>query len=114
MEQDPDLDYVIPKEGSSLFLDSLVIPRERAAPRAGPRLHRLHAGGGDRGRDLPHHALLDAEPRGRAPCCPTTIREQPRHLPAAPTCWRALELIEDIGEATVLYDRLWTEVKTSR
>jgi len=25
-----------------------------------------------------------------------------------------LEVIEDIGDATVLYDRLWTEVKTSR
>ena len=24
------------------------------------------------------------------------------------------ELIQDLGEATVLYDRLWTEVKTSR
>jgi len=24
-----------------------------------------------------------------------------------------LELIKDIGEATVLYDRLWTEVKTT-
>ena len=25
-----------------------------------------------------------------------------------------LELIRDVGEATLLYDRLWTEVKTSR
>ncbi|HXU80966.1 MAG TPA: extracellular solute-binding protein, partial [Polyangia bacterium] len=26
MEQDPDVEYVIPKEGSSLFIDSLVVP----------------------------------------------------------------------------------------
>jgi hypothetical protein len=25
-----------------------------------------------------------------------------------------LELIQDMGEATVLYDRLWTEVKTGQ
>ena len=24
------------------------------------------------------------------------------------------ELIHDVGDATVLYDRLWTEVKTAR
>ena len=51
--QDPDIAYVIPKEGSSLFLDSLAIPASLAAPGAGARVPRLHAGAGDRGGDLP-------------------------------------------------------------
>src|SRR6185503_10540815 len=32
MDQDPDIAYVIPKEGSSLFLDSLVIPESAPHP----------------------------------------------------------------------------------
>ena len=32
----------------------------------------------------------------------------------APEVLDRLELMQDVGEATVLYDRLWTEVKTRR
>ena len=43
---------------------------------------------------------------------PPADPRQPGHLPAARRVER-LELIRDLGEATVLYDRLWTEVKTA-
>jgi spermidine/putrescine-binding protein len=44
---------------------------------------------------------------------PAAIRDNPAIFPSAEVVAR-LEIIEDIGDATVLYDRLWTEVKTSR
>ena len=87
MSEDPDIAYVVPKEGATLFIDSLAIPATRAAPGAGARLHRLHARGRDRGRDLPDDALLDAEPRGAARSCPREIRDEPRDLPAARRDW---------------------------
>ena len=112
MDQDEDLDYVVPKEGSSLFIDCLVIPAK--APH----------------QDLAH-AFLDfvMEPEIAAEICmsmgySTPNRGAVAHLPAKVRQNHAifpsdeeiarLELIRDVGEATVLYDRLWTEVKTSR
>ncbi|HEY6548081.1 MAG TPA: spermidine/putrescine ABC transporter substrate-binding protein, partial [Vicinamibacteria bacterium] len=112
MGQDPDLDYVVPKEGSSLFIDSLVIPASAPHP------------------DLAH-AFLDfvMEPEVAAEICmgmgySTPNRGAVAHLPDKILKNHAifpsdeeiarLELIRDVGETTVLYDRLWTEVKTSR
>jgi spermidine/putrescine transport system permease protein len=110
MDQDPDLDYVIPREGTSLFIDSLVIPASAPHP------------------DLAH-AFLDfvMEPEIAAEICAgmgysTPNRGAVRHLPEKILKNHAifpsdeeiarLELIRDVGETTVLYDRLWTEVKT--
>jgi spermidine/putrescine transport system permease protein len=112
MEQDPDIDYVIPREGSSLFLDTLVIPKGAPHPELA-------------------HAFLDyvMEPevaaeicttmrystpnRDAVPLLPEHVRRNPATFPPADALARA-ELILDIGEATVLYDRLWTEVKAAR
>jgi spermidine/putrescine transport system permease protein len=112
MDQDPDLDYVVPKEGSSLFIDCLVIPASAPHP------------------DLAH-AFLDfvMEPEIAAEICasmgystpnrgafahlPDKIRKNHAIFPSDDEIAR-LELIRDVGETTVLYDRLWTEVKTSR
>jgi spermidine/putrescine transport system permease protein len=112
MDQDPDIDYVIPREGSSLFLDNLVIPRDAPHPELA-------------------HAFLDyvMEPavaaeicatmrystpnRDALPLLPEHVRRNPATFPPDDALARA-ELILDIGEATVLYDRLWTEVKASR
>ena len=112
LDQDQDLDYVIPKEGSSYFIDCLVVPT--SAP------HENLA-----------HAFLDfvMEPeiaaeicltmgystpnRGAVPFLPEKIRKNHAIFPSDLEIAR-LELIGDVGETTVLYDRLWTEVKTSR
>jgi hypothetical protein len=44
---------------------------------------------------------------------PPEIRNHPAIFPPEGVLARA-ELLRDIGPATVLYDRLWTEVKTAR
>jgi spermidine/putrescine transport system permease protein len=112
MDQDPDIGYVIPTEGTSLFIDSLVIPASAPHPELA-------------------HAFIDftLEPeiaaeicrtmgystpnRAALPLLPRRVRENPAIFPSDEAIARA-ELIEDVGEATVLYDRLWTEVKTAR
>jgi spermidine/putrescine transport system permease protein len=112
MAEQPGLAYVVPKEGSSLFLDSLAIPR------AAPHPELAHAF-----LDFVMEAEIAAEicrtmyystpNRAAVPLLPEKIRNNPAVFPPASDLARA-ELIEDIGEATLLYDRLWTEVKTSR
>ena len=49
--------------------------------------------------------------RAAVPLLPEKIRANPAIFPPDEVIAR-LELIGDVGEATVLYDRLWTEVKT--
>jgi len=112
MEQDPDVGYAIPAEGTSLFIDSLVIPLSAPDPELA-------------------HAFIDftLEPeiaaeicrtmgystpnRAALPLLPRHVRENPAIFPPDEAIART-ELIEDVGDATVLYDRLWTEVKTAR
>jgi spermidine/putrescine-binding protein len=51
--------------------------------------------------------------RAALPLLPPAIRDNPAIFPPADVAART-EIIEDLGATTVLYDRLWTEVKTSR
>jgi spermidine/putrescine transport system substrate-binding protein/spermidine/putrescine transport system permease protein len=112
MAQDPDIAYVVPKEGSSLFLDSLAVPRD--AP---------HPGLAHAFLDFVMEAEVAAEicrtmqysspNRAALALLPPAIRDNPAIFPPADVVART-EVLEDIGPATVLYDRLWTEVKTSR
>jgi spermidine/putrescine transport system permease protein len=110
MDQDPDIAYVIPKEGSELFIDNLAIPVDARHPALA-------------------HQFLDftMEPEVAAEICrtmrysspnrsawallPEAIRHNPAIFPDADVLAR-LEMVRDPGEATVLYDRLWTEVKS--
>jgi spermidine/putrescine transport system permease protein len=112
MDADPDIAYVIPKEGGTFFVDSLVIPKNAPHPALA-------------------HAFMDfvMEPevaaeicrtmrystpnRAAIPLLPAEIRKNPAIFPPEDVLAR-LELVDDIGAATVLVDRLWTEVKTSR
>jgi spermidine/putrescine transport system permease protein len=110
MDQDPDLAYVIPKEGASLFVDNLAIPA--AAPH--PELAHAFI-------DFTLEAEIAAEicrtmryssPNQAAlPLLPPQIRDNPAVFPP-PEVLARLELIGDLGDATVTYDRLWTEVKS--
>jgi spermidine/putrescine transport system permease protein len=112
MDLDPDIAYVVPKEGSTTYLDSLAIPKGAPHPELA-------------------HAFLDfvMEARSAADICrsmrytspnraalallPPGIRDHPAIFPPAEVLART-ELLRDIGPATLLYDRLWTEVKTAR
>jgi spermidine/putrescine-binding protein len=112
MDLDPDIAYVVPKEGSTTYLDSLAVPAGAPHPQLA-------------------HAFLDftMEAEVAAGICrsmryttpnraaiallPPEIRDHPAIFPSREVLAR-LELLRDIGPATVLYDRLWTEVKTAR
>jgi len=49
--------------------------------------------------------------RAAWPLLPPDVRANPAIFPP-PEALGRLELIRDLGDATVLYDRLWTEVKS--
>jgi len=112
MDVDPDIAYVVPKEGSTSFIDSLAVPTGAPHPELA-------------------HAFLDfaMEAKTAAAICramkyttpnraalallPPAIRNHTAIFPP-PDVVSRLELLRDIGPATVLYDRMWTEIKAAR
>jgi spermidine/putrescine-binding protein len=112
MDLDPDLAYVVPKEGSTTYLDSLAIPA--GAPH--PELAHAFL---DFVLEAPAAAEICRSMRYTTPnraalaLLPLPIRNHPAIFPP-PEVLARTELLRDIGPATTLYDRLWTEVKTAR
>jgi len=97
-------------EGSTLFIDNLAIPIDA---RNVPLAHRFI--------DFTMEPEIAAEicrtmkyssPNGRHGRCCRTASGTTRRSSRRRTCGRGWSLVEDAGEATVLYDRLWTEVKS--
>jgi spermidine/putrescine transport system permease protein len=112
MAQDADIAYVVPKEGSALFLDSLAVPRDAPHPELAHAFidFTLEA---EVAAEICRTMQYSSPNRAALPLLPPAIRDNHAIFPPADVVART-EVLEDIGEATVLYDRLWTEVKTSR
>jgi spermidine/putrescine transport system permease protein len=112
MEQNPDIAYVLPREGASLFIDSLAIPR------AAPHPDLAHAFidftlAAEVAAEICRSMGYSSPNRAAMPLLPERVRRNPAVFPPQ-DAWARLELIEDLGETTQVYDRLWTEVKSSR
>ena len=112
IEADPDLDYVVPREGSGMFIDSLAIPAGAPHPELAHAFidFTLEA---DIAAEICRTMRYSTTNRAAMPLLPESIRRSPAIFPPEGVLDRT-ETIRDIGEATLLYDRAWTEVKTSR
>jgi spermidine/putrescine transport system permease protein len=110
MDHEPDIDYVIPKEGGSIFIDSLVIPASAPHPELAHKFIDFTLEP-EIAAEICSTMRYSSPNRAAIPLLPPEIQNNPAIFPPDDVVSR-LELIEDIGEATVLYDRLWTEVKT--
>lgn len=110
MDQSPDIVYVVPKEGGTLFIDNLAIPRDARDPELAHAFldFALEA---ETAAEICRTMRYSSPNRAAWPLLPPEIRRHPAVFPPADVLSR-LELIRDLGDATVLYDRLWTEVKS--
>jgi spermidine/putrescine transport system substrate-binding protein len=108
MAEDPNVKYVIPKEGSSKFIDTCAIPK--AAPH----------------KELAHkfiNFLLEPEVDARIhnaihylspnKVAMPYLNEEIRYAMSnmSPETAEKLEYIEDLEQATQLWDKIWTEIK---
>ena len=112
MEQDPDIVYVIPKEGATVFIDNLAIPVDARNPELAHHFidFTLEA---DIAAEICNTMKYSSPNRAAWPKLPEHIRRNTAIFPPGHVLER-LELVEDLGPVTVLYDELWTEVKSSR
>ncbi len=106
----PHVWYVIPKEGGVIWTDNLAIPKTAPSqytaevfidyllrPEVGAKITNFTWYGSP---NKASEEFIDAE-----------ILEEPGIYPP-PEVMDRLEFLRDVGEATVIYDRVWTEIKT--
>jgi spermidine/putrescine transport system substrate-binding protein len=104
--------YIIPEEGGTFWIDSLVVPKGAAHPKQAHQLIDF---------------LLEAKASAQAslslfsaPTVPTAIPLLPKAFTGnaglfpADSILAKCEMLEDLGEAQVLWDRTWTEVKAAQ
>jgi len=102
--------YVIPEEGGVIWTDNLCIPKSASSqytaevfinyllrPEVGAKITNYTWYGSP---NAAAEEFIDAE-----------ILEEPAIYPP-PEVMDKLEFLRDVGEATAIYDRLWTEIKT--
>jgi spermidine/putrescine transport system permease protein len=112
MEQDSDIVYVIPKEGGTIFIDNLAIPVDARNPELAHQFidFTLEAG---IAAEICETMKYSSPNRAAWPKLPEHIRRNTAIFPPQEVLGR-LELVEDLGPTTVVYDELWTEVKSRR
>lgn len=111
MQENPNLRYAIPKEGTILFSDNMAIPKgaphkELAEkfinfilqPEVGAKISNfIHFGS-------PNKAAID-----QGLIDPKDLKNPQIYPPVE--VFSKMKFLEDVGKATALYDRAWTEVK---
>jgi spermidine/putrescine transport system permease protein len=112
MTENPNIAYVVPREGATLFIDNLAIPSDAPSPALAHAFidFTLEA---DVAAEICRTMHYSTPNRAALALLPAEVRRNPATFPPQDVVGR-LELIRDVGETTVLYDRLWTEVKSGR
>jgi spermidine/putrescine transport system substrate-binding protein len=105
------IEYIIPEEGGTLYIDNLVIPK------GAKNIKEAHA-----------FINFLLEPKSNAstvmsifvaPANKEVFALLPKDIQSNPALFppdavlKKCEMIEDIGEALTLWDRVWTEIKAS-
>lgn len=103
-QEEPRIAFMIPREGSQLFLDYLAVPRGAPHPRA------AHAFLNYLLRPEIAAEIAEQTGYGAANAAALARMADPQRLPDAATLAR-LEILRDLGAATDRWDRAWTEVK---
>jgi spermidine/putrescine transport system substrate-binding protein len=108
-KENPDLDYVIPKEGSNYWFDSLVIPQNAKHKKAAEQLINFlcQTAIAYRNADYIGYASPHTEAIKRLPAALTKNRAAyPR-----PADLKNSEVFTTLGKVIKDWDRIWTEVK---
>jgi spermidine/putrescine transport system substrate-binding protein len=106
----PQVWYVIPKEGGVLWTDNLAIPKTAPSQYTAEAfinyLMRPEVAA-----KVTNYTWYASPNKAAEEFISAEILEEPGIYPSAEVMDR-LEFISDVGEATALYDRIWTEIKT--
>lgn len=110
MRENPDVVFIIPKEGSYIWVDNLVIPKG-ARNKALAESFIDYILRAQVGADISNHTGYSTPNRAAFPLVADTLRNDPSLYPPVEVRQR-LEFMKDVGDATAVYTRIWNEIKS--
>lgn len=102
--EEPAIRFVLPKEGSMIFVDTLVVPRSARHPRAAHEFLNYIL------RPEVAAKIADKTGYGTANQAALPLTRAKLDFPSGEELTR-LEYQKDLGRETALWDRIWTEIK---
>ena len=105
-KEQPSIAWMLPEEGSTLWIDSLVVPKTAPHPRAAHEFINYTL------RPEIAAAISTATGYGSPNQAAMPLIDDPVPYPA-PNELARLEIQEDLGRAAVLWDQIWTEIKSA-
>lgn len=111
LSENDNLGYIIPTPKATRWTDNMAIPNGAPHPENAHRFinYILDA---QVGADLSNYTYYGTPNRAALPMIDEALKEIPTYSPP-PEVFDRLEVIEDTGEATREYERIFTEVKSS-
>jgi spermidine/putrescine transport system substrate-binding protein len=109
IDEDKDVDFVLPKEGTIIWVDAMTIPAKAPNPRAAHTFINfiLDAKVGAQLSDFNRYATPNA---ASLPLVSKADRENPGIYPPDEMV-KKMEYLQDVGKDTRLYDEVWTAIK---
>lgn len=107
--ENPDLEYVVPKEGSNMWFDSIVIPKTSQHKKEAELFINFLCD--------PEIAYRNADYIGYSTPNTEALKMLPEEVTSDKTAYpdesilANCEVFEDLADSLVKYDRIWTEVK---
>jgi spermidine/putrescine transport system substrate-binding protein len=103
------LEYLIPAEGGTLWIDNLVIPKGALHIQEAYQLINFLLQGSSNAKTVMSVFVAPAN-RDALQLLPLELRKDPALFPSE-SALAHCEMIEDLGEFLPVWDRLWTEIK---
>jgi len=110
MSEDSGTIYLIPKEGSQIWLDSLAILAKAPHPELAEEFLNF-ALDGKVGARISNFTQFSTPNKASKPFISKELLNNPAIYPPAEVLSRC-EFLEDLGPKTRIYDELWTQIKS--
>jgi spermidine/putrescine transport system substrate-binding protein len=109
---DDTTDFAVPAEGTIIWVDAMTIPAKAPNP-DGAHAFINFILGADVGAQLSNYLAYATPNEASLPLIDEEVREDERVYPADDAMAR-MSVLEDVLEATTLYDQVWTRVKAGQ
>jgi spermidine/putrescine transport system substrate-binding protein len=106
-----DLDYAIPKQGATRWTDNMCIPKDAEHP---DNAHKFinYILDAKVGAALSNYTYYNTPNEAALPMIDDALKNLPGYT-LEPDVYKRLQVIEDVGEATREYERIFSEVKSA-
>lgn len=112
MQQNEDLDYVVPKEGSNIWYDSMVIPKNANNVSGAEKFINYMLKPEVQAKNVEHCIGYTSPVKGVKELLPDEIKNSKVAYPDLDKL-PSLESFRDLGDFIKVYDRIWTEINAS-